>query len=139
MQVTIFGACHILAMSSACTNPVLYGFLNHNMKNVSSFHLIWIDIITLLLRLWCSGNNRTIDLILIFSQIWLSILFSSASLLKFLLLSSFPKYNSPTLMKYRKSIKEAFLINKIASGRKGGRKTIGWSVAKITRANVQMS
>ena len=46
MQVTIFGACHILAMSSACTNPVLYGFLNQNMKDVSTFVMIYFDIIS---------------------------------------------------------------------------------------------
>ncbi|KAA0195326.1 hypothetical protein HAZT_HAZT002919 [Hyalella azteca] len=28
----IFGACHILAMSTACSNPVLYGWLNTNLK-----------------------------------------------------------------------------------------------------------
>ena len=49
MQVTIFGACHILAMSSTCTNPVLYGFLNKNMKDVSIFDIIFSDIISYLI------------------------------------------------------------------------------------------
>ena len=29
---TVFGSCHIIAMSSACTNPVLYGWLNTNLR-----------------------------------------------------------------------------------------------------------
>jgi len=30
---TLFGTCHLLGMTSACTNPVLYGFLNESFKN----------------------------------------------------------------------------------------------------------
>lgn len=29
---TVFGACHIIAMSSACFNPILYGWLNTNLR-----------------------------------------------------------------------------------------------------------
>ncbi|XP_076043058.1 neuropeptide Y receptor type 2-like [Oratosquilla oratoria] len=29
---TVFGACHIIAMSSACTNPILYGWHNTNLR-----------------------------------------------------------------------------------------------------------
>merc|ERR1712181_53123 len=29
---TLFGTCHLLGMTSACTNPVLYGFLNESFK-----------------------------------------------------------------------------------------------------------
>ncbi|XP_037794940.1 neuropeptide F receptor-like [Penaeus monodon] len=29
---TVFGACHMIAMSSACINPVLYGWLNTNLR-----------------------------------------------------------------------------------------------------------
>lgn len=28
----VFAVCHILAMSSACTNPLLYGWLNTNFR-----------------------------------------------------------------------------------------------------------
>ena len=28
----VFGSCHILAMSTACSNPVLYGWLNTNLR-----------------------------------------------------------------------------------------------------------
>ena len=30
--VTIFGICHILGMSSSCTSPVLYAFVNKNFQ-----------------------------------------------------------------------------------------------------------
>jgi hypothetical protein len=33
-MLTIFAACHLAAMSTAVTNPVLYGFLNENFKQV---------------------------------------------------------------------------------------------------------
>lgn len=29
---TLFGTCHLIGMTSACTNPVLYGFLNESFK-----------------------------------------------------------------------------------------------------------
>ncbi|KAL7635768.1 UNVERIFIED_CONTAM: hypothetical protein RMT77_013585 [Armadillidium vulgare] len=29
---TVFGSCHIIAMTSACFNPVLYGWLNTNLR-----------------------------------------------------------------------------------------------------------
>lgn len=29
----VFGSCHAIAMSSACTNPVLYGWLNTTLRN----------------------------------------------------------------------------------------------------------
>ncbi|KAA0195329.1 hypothetical protein HAZT_HAZT002923 [Hyalella azteca] len=29
---TVFGSCHLLAMSTACTNPILYGWLNTNLR-----------------------------------------------------------------------------------------------------------
>ena len=32
--VTAFGICHIIGMSSAVTNPILYGFLNKNFRKV---------------------------------------------------------------------------------------------------------
>ena len=31
--------CHVLGMSSACANPVIYGFLNENFSK--EFRLIW--------------------------------------------------------------------------------------------------
>ena len=33
-MLTIFAVCHLAAMSTAITNPVLYGFLNENFKQV---------------------------------------------------------------------------------------------------------
>ena len=30
--VVVFGACHLIGMSSACSNPLLYGWLNDNFK-----------------------------------------------------------------------------------------------------------
>ena len=29
---TVFGFCHAIAMSTACTNPILYGWLNTNLR-----------------------------------------------------------------------------------------------------------
>lgn len=29
---TVFGACHIVAMSTTCSNPILYGWLNTNLR-----------------------------------------------------------------------------------------------------------
>jgi len=29
---TMFASCHLVGMASACTNPILYGFLNENFK-----------------------------------------------------------------------------------------------------------
>lgn len=29
---TVLGSCHLLAMSTACTNPILYGWLNTNLR-----------------------------------------------------------------------------------------------------------
>ena len=37
MMLTIFAGCHLLAMSTAVTNPVLYGFLNENFKQVRNW------------------------------------------------------------------------------------------------------
>jgi len=36
---TLFATCHLLGMTSACTNPVLYGFLNESFKK--EFHEMW--------------------------------------------------------------------------------------------------
>jgi len=32
MLLIIYASCHLLAMTSVCTNPVMYGFLNENFK-----------------------------------------------------------------------------------------------------------
>ena len=34
LMLTIYASCHLLAMTSVCTNPVMYGFLNENFKQV---------------------------------------------------------------------------------------------------------
>ena len=34
MLLIIYASCHLLAMTSVCTNPVMYGFLNENFKQV---------------------------------------------------------------------------------------------------------
>ena len=34
LMLAIYAGCHLLAMSTAVTNPVLYGFLNENFKQV---------------------------------------------------------------------------------------------------------
>ena len=36
--LVLFAVVHLFAMSSACANPVLYGFLNENFKQVSPYH-----------------------------------------------------------------------------------------------------
>jgi hypothetical protein len=35
-RVIVYAACHICGMSSSCSNPLLYGFLNENFSKVSS-------------------------------------------------------------------------------------------------------
>ena len=32
MMLLLFGCCHLSAMSSVCSNPIMYGFLNENFK-----------------------------------------------------------------------------------------------------------
>ena len=34
LMLTIYASCHLLAMTSVCTNPIMYGFLNENFKQV---------------------------------------------------------------------------------------------------------
>ncbi|XP_050701808.1 neuropeptide F receptor-like [Eriocheir sinensis] len=44
----VFGSCHAIAMSSACTNPVLYGWLNTTLRNELSALLSFVrDILNL--------------------------------------------------------------------------------------------
>ena len=31
-MVTLFSACHLLGMSSTCTSPILYAFVNKNFR-----------------------------------------------------------------------------------------------------------
>ena len=35
----MYATCHLLGMSSACANPIIYGFLNENFSK--EFRLIW--------------------------------------------------------------------------------------------------
>ena len=37
MLLIIYASCHLLAMTSVCTNPVMYGFLNENFKQVHNW------------------------------------------------------------------------------------------------------
>ena len=37
-MLIIFAVCHLSAMSSVCSNPIMYGFLNENFKQ--SFHYL---------------------------------------------------------------------------------------------------
>ena len=37
MLLIIYACCHLLAMTSVCTNPVMYGFLNENFKQVHNW------------------------------------------------------------------------------------------------------
>ncbi|KAF2362076.1 G protein-coupled receptor rhodopsin-like [Trinorchestia longiramus] len=48
----VFGACHILAMSTACSNPVLYGWLNTNLKR---------EILIVLSMLFKTGRRNSGD------------------------------------------------------------------------------
>ena len=41
VMLTIFAGCHLVAMSTAVTNPVLYGFLNENFKQVRKWFLMY--------------------------------------------------------------------------------------------------
>ena len=34
--VIAFATTHLIAMSSACANPIMYGFLNENFRQVST-------------------------------------------------------------------------------------------------------
>ena len=38
--------CHLVGVSSCCTNPILYGFLNPNFSNVflQFYHRLWVRI-----------------------------------------------------------------------------------------------
>ena len=40
MLLIIYASCHLLAMTSVCTNPVMYGFLNENFKQVHNWEII---------------------------------------------------------------------------------------------------
>ena len=40
MLLIIYASCHLLAMTSVCTNPVMYGFLNENFKQVHNWETI---------------------------------------------------------------------------------------------------
>jgi hypothetical protein len=41
--LVLFAVVHLFAMSSACANPVLYGFLNENFKQVPLGLTLYID------------------------------------------------------------------------------------------------
>eukprot|EP00090_Calanus_glacialis_P028679 TRINITY_DN46023_c0_g1_i1.p1 TRINITY_DN46023_c0_g1~~TRINITY_DN46023_c0_g1_i1.p1 ORF type:complete len:273 (+),score=65.66 TRINITY_DN46023_c0_g1_i1:62-820(+) len=43
---TMFASCHLFGMTSACTNPILYGFLNENFKKEfkQMFKTIYVNI-----------------------------------------------------------------------------------------------
>jgi neuropeptide Y receptor len=32
LKLTVYAICHLAGMSSACLNPVFYGWLNHNLR-----------------------------------------------------------------------------------------------------------
>uniref|UniRef100_A0A0P4WCN1 G-protein coupled receptors family 1 profile domain-containing protein n=1 Tax=Scylla olivacea TaxID=85551 RepID=A0A0P4WCN1_SCYOL len=50
----VFGSCHAIAMSSACTNPVLYGWLNTTLRNELSALLTFVRVSFYpLLQEWC--------------------------------------------------------------------------------------
>ena len=34
-QIIVYGICHLFAMSSTCSNPILYAFLNKDFNKVS--------------------------------------------------------------------------------------------------------
>jgi len=50
VKLTIYALCHLAGMSSACINPVLYGWLNQNLR---------ADLVRLFPRLVRSVNNKT--------------------------------------------------------------------------------
>lgn len=55
----VYAVCHVLGMSSACANPVIYGFLNENFSK--EFRLIgewWKDRIIDTLKLCCPKVGR---------------------------------------------------------------------------------
>ena len=64
MQVfcAVYAVCHLLGMSSACANPVIYGFLNENFSK--EFRLIWLwwkDWIKQVIRIIFPGLLRPDD------------------------------------------------------------------------------
>ncbi|XP_063706269.1 uncharacterized protein LOC134835326 [Culicoides brevitarsis] len=70
-HVICYAICHMLAMSSACLNPVIYGLLNDNfrkeLKNFTAFLIIWKNCNTkqkcpITINVKCSfDNNKRID------------------------------------------------------------------------------
>ena len=38
-MMTVYLVFHLIGVSSCCTNPILYGFLNDNFQKVSSLHI----------------------------------------------------------------------------------------------------
>ena len=52
-----FSVVHLSAMSSACLNPILYGFLNENFKQVKN-NLLYI-IVRVKLAVLSKMSNRT--------------------------------------------------------------------------------
>ena len=43
-----FLICHMVGVSSACTNPILYGFLNDNFQKVDKMSKIYLLVIFML-------------------------------------------------------------------------------------------
>ena len=60
VMLLVFACCHLSAMSSVCSNPIMYGFLNENfkqslhtlMKKYSCIHNIVKRISNLVSRTW---------------------------------------------------------------------------------------
>lgn len=49
-MIVVYAICHMMGMSSACSNPVLYGWLNENF---------WKEFQEILCISSCNGNNAT--------------------------------------------------------------------------------
>ncbi|RWS29867.1 neuropeptide F receptor-like protein [Leptotrombidium deliense] len=62
----LFACCHLVGMSSACSNPLLYGFLNDNFRK--EFKDIFLRCCPACVRcirrpaISQEGNNETMDL-----------------------------------------------------------------------------
>lgn len=61
----VFAICHLIGCSSACSNPILYGYLNENFRK--EFHQVYTHHVHQILRLFrrllsCICGNRNLDM-----------------------------------------------------------------------------
>ena len=55
--LTAYGIAHIIGMSSAVSNPVLYGLLNKNFRKVTKVYIIFVCTISYIDITFCSTQG----------------------------------------------------------------------------------